>query len=752
MLKKQSKKLAILLVLSMIASLFVGVGSVSAANGVAVSVSRVVTVKDDAGKIQIGNLQIKEDGDYPEAFETGDSFVLTLPSNLKWQKDGNEYAGWFMVEGAEVTVSGNYTMTVKITTATPEKDTVIIPMLVNFDGVEEGYAYIKVDGMDSPVPSGDYAIAQVLGGGTNTTVTNTFTTGPDTNAKFSFRITESTVGTMAGATDSVKFTLPKDVDFDTIEAVGLGGAEGTVPAGIFKELCTSFDGNKVKFNWASLKDYITFPVTGENARAIVEFNCTVNVDSKAKEQSVDLTVEGSDDIKNATVNVGKIAEYGVSISAEDTKTVLAGKNAQKMGTLVIYENVADTITLNRSIEVSLPDGVKFSQPIEHKDIKVKKNNGTYVVTDSDESGFTVKLTDGWSKTTRTQLKVDFDKINVEASFTGDVVVKIEGRAGVEGEVVIGTVIPAVEVAIDTVADVKIGFQGQAAGNITIKETQTGAFREDGFVYVCFQDKGISFEDKEVKVDVTEGNADIKSVKVYEDGSLSFVIDDESSANQPSTITISGISLKVDRTVVEGPVKAYVCGSAICESYEGTEKEIVEASYNDGNADLPEKYSDVTDYLFKEDEACRFVAANCVTPGSEEAIPDATTATSTFVIGSTVASINGAEVSLPVAPYISNSRTLCPVRYIAYACGITEANVVWNPDNQTVTLLQTYGTVVQLTIGSTTMLVNGVPVIMDVAPEITGGYTFLPARYVANAFGFDALWEAATKTVTITPAL
>ena len=58
-------------------------------------------------------------------------------------------------------------------------------------------------------------------------------------------------------------------------------------------------------------------------------------------------------------------------------------------------------------------------------------------------------------------------------------------------------------------------------------------------------------------------------------------------------------------------------------------------------------------------------------------------------------------------------------------------------------------VVQLTIGSNVLHINGIQVVMDVAPEIASSRTMLPARHVANAFGFNVEWDAATQTVTMT---
>lgn len=748
MLKRQSKKLAIMLVLSMIASLFVGVGAASAANGVAVSVSRVMSAEGDAGKMQIGNLQIKEDGDYPDAFSaSGDSFVVTLPSSLKWDAGAyDEYTATANSDGdydgtIELQFSGNYTMTVMVT-GTEWKDSYTIPMYVNFDGVEDGYAYATIDPLDSPVPGGDYAVANVMGSGSNVTVVDDFTAGPDTQTDFTIRITETTVGSFADSTDTVKLTLPNDVDFRSVEINGLGGFSGT-------STNVDIEDNKAEFRLDQLG--MTYTEVGDTARGILEIIAEVDIDASANEGDVELDVEGDDDVDDASVKVGTIAEYGVALSVDDPTTILSGRVDQEVGTVVIYENVADTLSNNRSITITLPDGVKFAgDGWNNGDIDVKKGSATVDVTEAeDESVLTFKLTD-INPTSRLKLEIPIEHLNIRADFVGDIVAEVSGRAGVEGEIVLGTVVAPVEVQVATVADVKIGYQAQALSDITITETEAGAMVEDGDVELLLP-VGMSFEDQDIEVEVTAGNLEIDNIKVDSpiDGraKIRFTIDSESSASQPGTITISNVLLNVDRTVAEGPIKAALGGDALVLSYEDyRDSKAVQDEYEVGQPD-----ADVyDDYTFDKDEMGRFVIANCVTPGVAEVVGGAEDATSTFVIGSTAASIAGADVTMPVAPYITNSRTQLPVRYVAYACGVPEANVIWNPDNQTVTLLNNNGTVVQLTIGSTSMLVNGVAVVMDVAPEITGGYTFLPARYVANAFNYDAAWEAATQTVTITP--
>ncbi|MEW6276656.1 MAG: copper amine oxidase N-terminal domain-containing protein [Bacillota bacterium] len=58
-------------------------------------------------------------------------------------------------------------------------------------------------------------------------------------------------------------------------------------------------------------------------------------------------------------------------------------------------------------------------------------------------------------------------------------------------------------------------------------------------------------------------------------------------------------------------------------------------------------------------------------------------------------------------------------------------------------------VVQLTIGSNVMMINGVAVNMDVAAEIVDlGRTMLPFRWVAQVLGATVTWDEATQTVTM----
>jgi hypothetical protein len=117
----------------------------------------------------------------------------------------------------------------------------------------------------------------------------------------------------------------------------------------------------------------------------------------------------------------------------------------------------------------------------------------------------------------------------------------------------------------------------------------------------------------------------------------------------------------------------------------------------------------------------------------------------FVIGSKSYTDNGVKTAMDVAPYIKNSRTYLPARFVCEALG---ADVEWDQGTKTVTITKG-GTVIKLTVNSVAASVNGQPETLATAPEITDGRTCLPIRYVAQTLGATVGWVQSTRTVTIT---
>ncbi len=123
---------------------------------------------------------------------------------------------------------------------------------------------------------------------------------------------------------------------------------------------------------------------------------------------------------------------------------------------------------------------------------------------------------------------------------------------------------------------------------------------------------------------------------------------------------------------------------------------------------------------------------------------------TFAQSAPTVRVNGHQVEFPDGkPYIDgNGRTMIPVRFVTEAM---KAKVDWVQSTQTA-VIQKDGTKVEVTIGQKDIKVtkDGVAatVTMDTEAVITGGRTYVPIRYVAEALGAYVAYSDAYGTVGI----
>ncbi|OPZ89544.1 MAG: Beta propeller domain protein [Firmicutes bacterium ADurb.Bin419] len=111
------------------------------------------------------------------------------------------------------------------------------------------------------------------------------------------------------------------------------------------------------------------------------------------------------------------------------------------------------------------------------------------------------------------------------------------------------------------------------------------------------------------------------------------------------------------------------------------------------------------------------------------------------IGSSQAMVNNKETQVDssnsdVKPYVKDSRTLVPVRFISESMG---ADVGWDASSSTVTITLD-GKVLKLVIGNKTLQVGKEKISLDVAPEIKEGRTFLPLRSISEAVGKKVFYD------------
>lgn len=100
----------------------------------------------------------------------------------------------------------------------------------------------------------------------------------------------------------------------------------------------------------------------------------------------------------------------------------------------------------------------------------------------------------------------------------------------------------------------------------------------------------------------------------------------------------------------------------------------------------------------------------------------------------------------VTPFIlPPGRTMVPIRFISEAFG---AKVEWIAATRTVKI--TWGAkTIELTVGVYTAKVDGKDVKLDAPPLIKEGRTFVPIRFISEAFNADVKWDSKEQKVTIT---
>lgn len=115
------------------------------------------------------------------------------------------------------------------------------------------------------------------------------------------------------------------------------------------------------------------------------------------------------------------------------------------------------------------------------------------------------------------------------------------------------------------------------------------------------------------------------------------------------------------------------------------------------------------------------------------------------IGVSKARIASLEVPLDSPPFIRNNRTLVPIRFVSEAFG---CKVQWEASSKKITISR-FNDSITLWVGRKEAIVNGMEVALDVAPSLENATTFVPIRFISEAFGARVEWFADTRHIKIT---
>lgn len=637
-------------------------------------------------------------------------------------------------------------------------------------GTEKGYFYVHLFNIDTSGYSGDVNVSVVPQTGT------AFGTTPQALVVGKVNVTGSTTTTVksvekitsggggidaVGQIDTITIfeNMRQSIGEDLLNANTVSLSLATkgyywkaagAPAGLF-----SFAGGNMTFGTVDRnadKDVISFTITGKNALAkdaagaIAISGLQIAVDEKVAKvgQDIEVKVSGAG-ITEQTIVVAQYVDFVANVIEDTTTELIAGLDNQKIGSFFIEEVAPGTLVENRTILFELPVGTRWAEAEDSKlsNTNYEIANNSSIVLDTgmkalDERTlkFTVKK-DGSSINAQNGAKIKFTglKIDVSPSFTGDVVVTVSGKAGVEGTAKVATVQPMITMTAST-PEVNLGIKEQKVSDVEIVEAKADTILADNNRQMIFYlDDGFSFA-KVPTVEVVEGDMvlELGGVKIQSPRAgqnLLLVPIRAASYKTPAKIKISDIYITANRNAPVGDVMLYAADSATAEqltSWNNTGKGGVDTSRtNDFKYDIPASVA---------------IAKNVTAPPVET---KGGTGSGTFVIGSNIYTVNGLTKVMDVAPYIKNDRTYVPYRYLALALGVAEEDIVWDAAAQKVTVTKGENTV-EAVIGSTTLTVNGSAVTMDVAPEISNSRTMLPARFLAEALGATVGWDPATQTV------
>lgn len=237
------------------------------------------------------------------------------------------------------------------------------------------------------------------------------------------------------------------------------------------------------------------------------------------------------------------------------------------------------------------------------------------------------------------------------------------------------------------------------------------------------------------------------VDAYSDKSLEFD-PVQGPTNEDNKVTVSVVNEDGKVQQVEGTLDAWVVDQS-------DEDAKISVDAKDGRHAVQNGKGTLTVYSDQETTADIVVVVKAGTEayygtleytfGAEDPLADRTVV---MTIDSTEYVVNNNIITGDAAPYIDSAwRTMVPIRALAEAF---DAEVVWNQDDETVTINFDGDTQIVMTVGETTHTVDGNEATMDTEPVNTGSRVYVPIRFAAEGLGFSVtpLYNDAGLTASV----
>ena len=621
-------------------------------------------------------------------------------------------------------------------------------------------AVVSVDSDDATVTNGDdLVIASVESKGIKASVKKTVDVATEEMAKTEKIKIETTVGNFVfGDKDEMKLKLNSGFEFalNSKEDAYIGGLK------ITKDM---IDEDEIVFDKA---DIDKMNIAGKDTVEITNLYVEAVSAKAGATATMRVYLTGCDTV---SVEVAKVVDYVVSMTVdedEDVPVMYSGVDEDDYGItadgdhdsleVTLKETFAGAWNNSKDFELSVPEGVYITNA------KVSGYEGTEA---NGEDWFKAAYKDGdyatlsfdrrsWNETNPDngddEIEIEFTLTLVaDPNFEGDVVLKLSGDAVDEQEVTIAKFVKPFTVEAQQ-NDLQIDYRNtDIPTSVVIKEAEAGLWNK-GTTFALSLDKIHFDDDAKVTVDSKSG-VEVKNVKT-KDGVITFDIDSRSD-DEPAAITISDLTLYMDRSLPAGAydLKVYSPTMLVGDS-KMVDKDDIKAPAADGYlyqsilggvTDKDDVIAEINDDFYSTTAKAGFV--NIVTAGREDT--ESFTTKVVVPVGESYLISGENKVEIPVPAYINAAGyTMLPLRAVAVALGINENNVLWDQSTRTATVM--YGSkIINMTYGQKVVYVNGAMIPATAAVEITNDRMFLGLRDLGNALGVtDIAWDGATKTATL----
>ena len=628
-------------------------------------------------------------------------------------------------------------------------------------------AKVTVESDDITISNGsDLTYASVESKGLKASVKDTVDVAPDEVVELKELKIEPAVGEAMKAvlkTDSkLRLKLNSGFEFGKLDDVVLKNNQNKEIDKAYAEL------NKA----ASSDDEIVIDIKGELNTDVIKIS-GLKVEATSAKAGATATLkiyaEGNDTV---SVEVVKVVDSAVVMSVDkdaDVPVIYSGVNVKNVGITNSSDHEALEVTVKetfpgawnnaKDFTFKLPQGVYIADvqsiTADNMDVKDKTEWFETAYDKGDYETLTFKKRT-WAETDpskKDKAELKFTLVLVaDPNFEGDVTLTLTGDALKEQKVTVAKFVKPFTVEAKQ-NDMQIDYRNtKVPTDVVIKEAEAGLW-DKNVTFALSLDKINFDDDAKVTVDDKSG-LKVKDVKTTK-GVVTFKVDSKSD-DKPAEVTVSGLTLFMDRNLPAGAYDLDVFSPVMLGAADGNRETVTDqkAPIADngflsqdilGKSTSKRVVADINDDFYSTTAKAGFV--NIITAGREDT--DSFTTKVVVPVGEKYIVSGENKVEIDVPAYINaNGYTMLPLRAVAVALGINTNNVLWDQSTRTATVM--YGSkIINMTYGQKVVYVNGAMIPATAAVEITNDRMFLGLRDLGNALGVtDITWDQATKTATL----